>query len=89
VNELDNAIRGIACVFMFPDPDYLPAACLQPHIGIGVSHTVGFDLRAPELCIALRPGGMFGTAVPKTSVDEDGYSCAREDDIGDAPGLRQ
>jgi len=32
---------------------------------------------------------MFGTAVPKTPVDEHGNPCAHENDIGAAPRPRQ
>ena len=74
---------------MFPDPNRLPTEGVQPLIGIGIPGSVGFDFLAPEIGIALWPRSVLGTAVPKASVDKDGYPRTREDDIGEAPGLRQ
>jgi hypothetical protein len=74
---------------VFPYPDDLPTKGVQPLIGVGIPEAIGFDLFPPENGIALRPGGMLGTAMPEATVDEYGDTNAGKYDICDASGHRQ
>ena len=87
IDKFCDAACGLAGVFVFPDPDRLPTEGMQPLIGIGISGSIGFDLLAPEIGIALRPGSVLGTPVPEASIDEDGHLRAAENDVSDAPWL--
>jgi hypothetical protein len=83
------ALRRITRVFVRPDSDHFPAQRPQAEVGIGVSGPVGLDLFTPKVGIALRPGSMLRTTMPKTPVDEDGDATTREDDVDDTSRFRQ
>jgi hypothetical protein len=56
---------------MLPNPDDRPPSLLQALVGVAIPQPVGLDLLAPEVLVRLRPGCVFGAAMPETSVDED------------------
>jgi hypothetical protein len=89
IDDPGNPIGCLASIFMRPDPENHPAKSLQAVIRIRIPSSIGFDFVPPEAGIAFRPGGVFRTAVPETTVDEDCEAGPREDDICDAPGLGQ
>jgi hypothetical protein len=88
-DDLGDPFGGLADVFVLPDPHGLPSKLVQPLICINIPGPIGFDFVSPEIGIALRPGSMLRTTMPKAAVNEDCYSGGGEDDIGDASGLRQ
>ena len=70
---------------VFPDANHMPSSLDKLAIGISVSVLIRFDLLAPPIGILLRPGPVFGTAMPKTAIHEDGDSKPWERHIGGAP----
>lgn len=85
MDERGDPVGDFAGVFVFPEPDRGPAKCVQSPVRVGVPRTIGLDLLAPEICIALRPGAVLRATVPETAIDEDGYPCTGENDVGGAP----
>lgn len=89
VDESGDTVRGLGGVFVFPDPNRLPAKSVQSLIGIGIPGSIGFDLIPPEIGVALRPGSMLGATVPEASIYKHSQPCSGEYNVGRASGLRQ
>jgi hypothetical protein len=81
----DNLVNfGGLCAWILvrPDPDNLPPSLGQTHVRIGVAPTIRLDLASPPVGVGLRPGGMFGAAVPEAPIDEDRNACLCENHVG-------
>ena len=70
---------------MFPESQWKPVEFRELRVGVGVTSTVGFDLRSPELGVLLRSNEMEFASVPEASIDEHRDSLACERDVGVAP----
>lgn len=67
---------------MFPEAQDCPAGSLEYVIGVGVPLLVAFDFLSPVVGVGFRRYEVFGTAVPKATIDEDSDLRLREDDVG-------
>lgn len=68
--------------FVLPDAEDAPAGAAEGACDEGVAATVLAELVVPEGAVA---GGALvttGTAVPETTVDEDGKAVGGEDEVG-------
>lgn len=72
---------------MCPHTHYLPTISAQSCVGVAITPLVGNNLRAPEFGVLLWPGGVFGTAMPKTAIYEYGDTRAYEGDVRNPPRL--
>lgn len=70
---------------MFPEAQDCPAGSLEYVIGVGVPLLVAFDSLSPVVGVGFRRYEVFGTAVPKATIDEDSDLRLREDDVGVTP----
>lgn len=66
---------------MLPNPHDFPSRSGQSLIGVAIASSIGLDLVAPEFSIVLRPSPMLWATMPEATVDEDGCSCTRENDV--------
>ena len=53
---------------MFPNPNHGPAASAQLAVYAAIAGLVAGDLGQPECRAGLRPGGVFGAAMPEAVV---------------------
>jgi hypothetical protein len=67
---------------MLPNPHDAPTGPAQRASYQTVSRLVGRQLLLPEWPVSLRRVGVFGTAVPKAAVHENGDSVAGKSEIG-------
>src|SRR4051794_2539296 len=74
---------------MLPDSYYFPSCLYQSAVGVAIPGLVGFDLCSPPLSVLLGPGTMLGTAVPKTTVDENRNALFFKEEIGPTPHFWQ
>ncbi len=67
---------------MLPDAEDGPALGAQCAVDAAVPGLVAGDLGQPEGGVGLGPGGVFGAAVPETTVHEHGDAEPGEDEVG-------
>lgn len=60
-------------IFVLPEAEDLPAASRELCIHTTVPPNVSVQLLRPPLLVRLRPGCVFGAAMPETTVDEDSH----------------
>src|SRR5689334_15810486 len=77
-------------IFVLPEPEDLPAASCELCIHTTVPPDVPVQLHRPPLLVRLRPGCVFGAAMPKATVDEDGHAQLPPENVCLTPqiGLR-
>jgi hypothetical protein len=68
--------------FMSPKPQYGPPCGLQSLRLFAVPSGIAFELRRPVLAVDSRAPTVFRTAVPETSINEDGNLPLREYNVG-------
>mgnify|MGYP000653830917 CR=1 FL=1 len=78
VDDFCDSASGFISRLMFPNPDDHPAVFRQFAVGIQVTALVGFDLLAPELGVGFGLSGMNRTAMPETTIHEDGDTLSPE-----------
>ena len=81
------AFSGVVGVLMLPHPDRVPAQGSQPRFRLGVTTHVARKLRHTVGAIHPWRARVVVTAVPETTVDEDGNAGAGERDV-DAESFR-
>jgi hypothetical protein len=72
---------GNGRILMLPDSYDGPAGVGQDPVMASITFYVPGQFRTPVLAINLGRPPVFWTAVPETSVDEDGDACPGEDKI--------
>ena len=80
----DNcAVNPVFLQLAFPYYDDAPAERFQEGVIPQVALAVVLNLRAPELRICLRPGGISAilVPVPEAAVDEDACAVLRQDNV--------
>jgi len=66
---------------MFPNAHYAPSLSSKAFICVLIPRFVSFDFVSPPIRISFRPGPMFRTSVPETSVDINSDPRPYEDDV--------
>lgn len=74
---------------VLPDANNMPARLHQGGIRGAVSLNVPLQLGRPVPLVVRRLASVLWTDVPKASVDEDGHSGLREDQVGSHTSVRQ
>lgn len=72
-------------VLVFPDAYDLPPCLAELGVGVSVSFDVASKFRLPPLAVAFRNRSMDWTAVPETTIDENGNFGLGEHHIRGAP----
>lgn len=79
---LRNALRNDRRILMLPDVQGFPSHGAEFTIFSRVSFAVRGDLVCPPCCVGLGRDGVLRTAMPETTVDEDGQPQLDDDDVG-------
>lgn len=66
---------------MFPDSQNSPSCSLKPEVRSHIAVAVSPEFRVPVGHIALGGRGVFRTAMPEATVDEDRQPPTGEDDV--------
>lgn len=74
---------------MLPHPDDVPVGPAQLTICIRVAATIRLKFLSPPASIGLWPRAVDRTRVPIAPVNEDDYSCRRENDVSAPSRTRQ
>jgi hypothetical protein len=80
-NCLDPGGGGVG-ILVFPDSDYLPAACRKSLIDLAIALYVPLKLKSPKLTVRSWPCPMFRAGMPKATVYEYRNSGSGKDNIG-------
>jgi hypothetical protein len=67
---------------MLPDADHSPASILKDCSRDLVSSAVSMDLLLPPIAVLLRPCPMNRASMPEATIDKDGDTSARKNDVG-------
>ncbi len=84
-NDRVDRLGHVLNRLMLPEPHYSPARRNQHPVSTNVSGSSPLDLRSPEVPVSSWPCRVFGTSVPKATVDEDGKHQPRKNEIRFAP----
>ena len=76
-----DPIGRLIGIFVGPYTKNGPTVSGESPIGITVARDVALDLSAPPSCIVPGVSAMFRTAMPETTIQEDGDLHAGEDDV--------
>jgi hypothetical protein len=74
---------------MLPDPNAYPSSVLETLVGVAVTRHVAVYFVRPELRVCNGNSVMLRAAMPKTSIEENGNSGSREDQVSGAPKVLQ
>jgi hypothetical protein len=74
---------------VFPNSNDAPARTPKGGPGSSISFAIFFDLASPPFCVRRWPGCVFGTTVPKASVNEYGNLLTGNYKIGSASSAIQ
>jgi len=77
-----NPVDGVGHALVFPDSHHGPTSCGQRIFVCEITSTVRVKFASPPLSVCFREGGMLGTSVPKTTVNEHCHASAGENDVG-------
>ncbi len=80
-HEVLDPVRGGRWVLVLPDAYDRPAGLNEQTVCVAVAAPIGLDLLAPEFSVVSRPGGVFGAAMPKASVDHHSHARFGEHEV--------
>jgi hypothetical protein len=67
---------------MFPDADDAPAGLAEVAVYFFVAGDIAKEFLAPEGAIVFGHGAVFGAAVPKAAINENGEALFGENEVG-------
>ena len=74
--------------FVLPDTHNVPACLFQELVGFVIAPTVLLDLVGPIVGVCLGDRVVVWASMPEASVEEDGNSSSRENDVGSPANCR-
>lgn len=80
-NDIGYDAGGSVWCFVFPEAQNDPTGLREYAAGVVVSSLVCLDLGPPPVLVGLWGCAVQGTAVPETSIDEDGNAHLDETDV--------
>ncbi len=79
-------MRGGLQIVVFPDADHSPASGCQTTSRVVITLLVARDLLEPVPAVhGLAAAAVIRTTMPEASVDKDGYTRSREEDVSSTP----
>jgi len=87
-NGLEDDLRRRSGCLVLPEPQDQPSSLGEPAVGIGVTLTIGLELRRPPRAVGSRVSLMDGAGMPEAAIDVDGDPLSGKHHICAAPHTR-